>query len=325
MAKKFQFGDTNIDVPDFNFQGTKKLLFAVIVLVLGSSSFYTVDANENGVVLRLGQYSHTSMPGLHFMIPFVDSVEKVKVDYQFKQEYGYKTLKSGVKTTYSKRDYSFQSWMLTGDLNIAKVQWTVQYKIKDAKDFLFNVRDVENTISNVSEASMRLMIGDRSFSEVIQSERVAIASKAREYMQEVLDGYGAGISIQMVQLQGVTPPEPVADSFNEVNRAKQEQETMINDARKAFNKEIYRAEGEALKLIKEAEGYAIERVNNAKGDVALFSSILKEYIKAPKITKDRYYIETMEKVLSRIEDKVVVDSKLESILPLLNLDKGGKK
>ena len=292
MAKKFQFGDTNIDVPDFNFQGTKKLLLAVIVLVLGSSSFYTVDANENGVVLRFGKYSHTSMPGLHFMVPFVDSVEKVKVDYQYKQEFGYKTLQSGVKTTYSKRDFSYQSWMLTGDLNIAKVQWTVQYKIKDAKDFLFNVRDVENTISNVSEAAMRLMIGDRSFSEVIQSERVAIASKAKGYMQEVLDGYGAGISIQMVQLQGVTPPEPVADSFNEVNRAKQEQETMINDARKAFNKEIYKAEGEALKLIKEAEGYAIERVNNAKGDVALFSSILKEYKKAPKITKDRYYIET---------------------------------
>ena len=325
MAKKFQFGDTNIDVPDFNFQGTKRLLLAVVVLVLGSSSFYTIDANENGVVLRLGEYSHTSMPGLHFMIPFVDSVEKVKVDYQYKQEFGYKTLKSGVKTTYSKRDFSHQSWMLTGDLNIAKVQWTVQYKIKDAKDFLFNVRDVENTISNVSEAAMRLMIGDRSFSEVIQSERVAIASKAKSYMQEVLDSYGAGISIQMVQLQGVTPPEPVADSFNEVNRAKQEQETMINDARKAFNKEIYKAEGEALKLVKEAEGYAIERVNNAKGDVALFSSILKEYKKAPKITKDRYYIETMQRVLSRIEDKVVVDSKLESILPLLNLDSGGKK
>ena len=325
MAKKIQFGDTSIDVPDFNFQGTKRLIFSVIFLVLASSSFYTIDANENGVVLRLGKYSHTSMPGLHFMIPFVDSVEKVKVDYQYKQEFGYKTLKSGVKTTYSKRDFSYQSWMLTGDLNIAKVQWTVQYKIKDAADFLFNVRDVENTISNVSEAAMRLMIGDRSFSEVIQSERIAIASQAKEYMQEILDEYGTGVSIQMVQLQGVTPPEPVADSFNEVNRAKQEQETMINDARKAFNKEIYKAEGEALKLIKEAEGYAIERVNNAKGDVALFASILKEYNKAPQITKDRYYIETMEKVLSKINDKVIVDSKLESVLPLLNLDKGTKK
>ena len=145
--------------------------------------------------------------------------------------------------------------MLTGDLNIAQVHWIVQYKIKDAADYLFNVRDVENTIKDVSEATLRLMIGDRSFMEVLQAERRAIADAAKIHMQEILDKYETGIAIKMVQLQGVLPPDPVADSFNEVIRAEQEEETLVNEANQAFNKEIYRAEGEAKKLINEAKGY----------------------------------------------------------------------
>jgi len=174
----------------------------------------------------------------------------------------------------------------------------------------------------VSEATMRLMVGDRSFQEALQSERRMIADESAQSMQMLLDKYGAGISIQLVQLQDVHPPEPVADSFNEVNRAKQEQETLVNEGRQAYNKEIYLVEGQAEKLITEANGYAIERVNNAKGDVALFNAVLKEYWKAPQITKDRLYFETMEEVLGQMENKIIVDSKLESILPLLNL--GGK-
>ena len=125
--------------------------------------------------------------------------------------------------------------MLTGDLKIAEVKWVVQYKIKDAKNYLFNVKNVENTIFDVSEAAVRLMIGDRSFMEVLQAEREAVAIESRRYMQELLDKYNCGVSIQLVQLQGVVPPEPVADSFNEVNRAKQEQETLINEGKQAFN------------------------------------------------------------------------------------------
>jgi|TARA_B100001540_G_C15810021_1_gene644028 membrane protease subunit HflK len=293
------------------------ITFALIGLVV-ISSIYTVDANENAVVLRFGSYSGTKGPGLQFKLPFIDTVEKVKVDYQYKQEFGFRTLRPGVKTQYSKRGYENESWMLTGDLKIAEVKWVVQYKIKDAKDYLFNVKNVENTIFDVSEAAMRLMIGDRSFIEVLQSERESVALETRRYMQELLDSYNCGVSIQLVQLQGVVPPEPVADSFNEVNRAKQEQETLINEAKQAYNQKIFLIEGEAEKIITEANGYAIERTNQAKGDVALFESILLEYNKAPQITKDRLYLETMEEVLSNNKNKIIVDKDIENLVPFLN-------
>ena len=158
------------------------ITFALIGLVV-ISSIYTVDANENAVVLRFGSYSGTKGPGLQFKLPFIDTVEKVKVDYQYKQEFGFRTLRPGVKTQYSKRGYENESWMLTGDLKIAEVKWVVQYKIKDAKDYLFNVKNVENTIFDVSEDAMRLMIGDRSFIEELQSERESVALERRRYMQ----------------------------------------------------------------------------------------------------------------------------------------------
>ena len=299
------------------------LPFFIVFLLLGS--IYTVDANENAVVLRLGKYNSTTGPGLHLKLPFLDTVDKVKVDYQYKQEFGFRTLRPGVKTQYSNRGYEQESWMLTGDLKIAEVKWVVQYKIKDAKDYLFNVKNVENTIFDVSEAAVRLMIGDRSFIEVLQAERESVAIEARKYMQELLDSYKCGVSIQLVQLQGVVPPEPVADSFNEVNRAKQEQETLINEAKQAYNQKIFLVEGQAEKIITEANGYAIERTNQAEGDVALFESILLEYNKAPQITKDRLYLETMEYVLSNNKNKIIVDKDIENLVPFLNQKLNGLK
>ena len=324
MAQKVNFGDGEIQIPEFNFNKIGKLIFLVFTVVVLMGSFYTVGANENGVLTRLGKYSTTTMPGLHFKIPLIDNVEKVKVDYQYKLEFGFRTLKPGVKTKYSTRNFDDESWMLTGDLKIAEVRWVVQYKIKDAAKYLFNVKNVQNTIRDVSEATMRIMIGDRSFNEVIKSERSAISNGARLHMQEILDSYKAGISIQMVQLQGVVPPITVSDSFNEVNRAKQEQETAINEAKQEYNKQIYNIEGEAEKIINEARGYAINRVNTAKGDVASFEKVLKAYNKAPQITKDRIYLETMEEVLSKIPNKVLVSSELENFLPMLNVNGGSK-
>ena len=290
----------------------------MVSIFLIYSSIYTVDANENAVILRLGKYHATTTSGLQFKLPFIDSVYKVKVDYQYKKEFGFRTLKPGVKTHYSTRGYEDESWMLTGDLKIADVRWVVQYKINDTMKFLFNVKNIDETIFDVSESAMRLMIGDRSFIEVIQAERITIAVEAKQYMQEILDKYESGISIQMVQLQGVVPPEPVADSFNEVNRAKQEQETLINEALQEYNKQIYKIEGEAQKIITEAEGYAIERVNEAKGDANLFNSILKEYEKSPQVTKDRLFIEAMEEIYSSNKNKIIVDKDIEHLVPFLN-------
>lgn len=323
MSDSIKFGDSEIKLKKPDFKKIFSILLLFFVFITALSSFYTIDANENGVILRFGAYSHTQDPGLHFKIPFVDQVYKVRVDYQHKLEYGFRTLKSGVKTEYSRRNFSHESWMLTGNLNIAEVRWVTQYKIKDPVAYLFNVRGIENTIRDVSESVMRLKIGDRSFTEVMQTERIAIADKARTSIQEVLDKYNSGILIQLVQLQGVTPPTPVADSFNEVNRAKQEQETLINEARQEYNKEIYSVQGKSQKIVNEAEGYSVERINKAKGDTELFEMILKEYKKAPQITKDRYYIETMNEVLAKVKNKIIVDSNMENILPLLNIQKEG--
>jgi len=325
MADTFNMSDLNINMKAPQIKNMRMIIAAFILGFLLISSVYTVDANENAVILRFGAYSNTTGPGLQFKLPFIETVEKVKVDYQYKQEFGFRTIRPGVKTQYSTRGFEKESWMLTGDLKIAEVKWVVQYKIKDAKDYLFNVKNVENTIFDVSEAAVRLMIGDRSFMEVLQSERVSVALESRIYMQELLDSYQAGISIQLVQLQGVVPPEPVADSFNEVNRAKQEQETLINEAKQAYNQKIFLIEGEAEKIITEANGYAIERVNEAKGDIALFESILSEYQKAPQITKDRLYLETMEEIFSKNKNKIIVDKDIENLVPFLNQKINGFK
>ena len=325
MSDTFNMNDLNMKMKTPQIKNLRSIISVFVLGFLIMSSVYTVDANENAVILRFGAYTDTKGPGLHFKIPFIETVQKVKVDYQYKQEFGFRTLRPGVKTQYSTRGFEKESWMLTGDLKIAEVKWVVQYKIKDAKNYLFNVKNVENTIFDVSEASVRLMIGDRSFMEVLQSERESVALEAKKYMQELLDSYKSGVSIQLVQLQGVVPPEPVADSFNEVNRAKQEQETLINEAKQAYNKIIFLVEGEAEKIITEANGYAIERVNEAKGDIALFESILSEYKKAPQITKDRLYLETMEAILSKNKNKIIVDKDIENLVPFLNQKMNGFK
>ena len=325
MAKRIQFGNNYIDIPELpNHIGL--IIGGLLLFFMSFSAFYTVDANENGVVLFFGKYSRTTGPGFHFKLPFgIERVYKVKVDFQYKQEFGFRTNVPGRRTQYSSSNYGNESWMLTGDLNIAAVEWIVQYKIKDPKDYLFSVRDVENTIHDVSEAALRLMIGDRSFTEVIQKDRVIIADNTRQYMQKILDNYNSGISIKMVQLQSVLPPEPVADSYNEVVRAEQEEEKLENEANQAFNKEIFRADGEAKQMINEAKGYAVERVNNAKGEAVLFELVLAEYNKAPQITKDRYYIEKMNDIYSKTANKVIVDTRLENFLPMLNLNKKESK
>ena len=311
----------NFNFPDFD----KRKLRIIIPFVLGVFflflSVYTVEANENAVILRFGKYHSTYTSGLHFKVPLIDAVYKVKVDYQFKAEFGFRTLKPNVRTQYRSRGYEDESWILTGDLKIAEVKWVVQYKIKNAQDYLFNVKNVENTIFDVAETAMQLMIGDRSFIEVLQQERVAIGDEARKYMQNLLDQYQSGISVQLVQLQGVVPPKTVEDSFNEVNRAKQEQETLINEALQAYNKTVYKVEGDANRMITEAEGYAIERINTANGDADYYSSLFNEYKMYPEVTKSRMYIETMSYILSRNKNIIIVDKDIENLVPLLDHNK----
>jgi membrane protease subunit HflK len=296
----------------------------IAFLILIFTAYYQVEPNETGVVLRFGKMVRTAGSGPHFKIPFgLERVYLVKTDYQFKEEYGFRTERAGVKTQYSGADFTRESDMLTGDQNIASVTWVVQYRIRDAEAYLFHVRDVPGTIRDVAESTMRAVVGDMSFNEVIRLKRQAIELAVNERMQEILDLYGTGIDIKLVQLQDVHPPAPVKDSFDEVNRARQEMDQAINQAYQEYNKVIYRVRGEAEQQIKEAEGTKIERINEAKGDAARFTKLLREYRKAPEVTRQRLFLETMRHTLPRLRSVYIVDDSLKNMMPLLDF-RGGK-
>jgi len=300
------------------------IIGAVILLIFFYSTFYTVGAESVGVIQRFGEYSRTTPPGLHFKAPFgIEIVTKVPVTRILSQEFGFRTQKPGVRTIRSKQGFLEESLMLTGDLNVVVVEWILQYKVSDPKAYLFNIKRVEETLRDVSEAAMRQVIGDRSVDGVLTVERMQVGEDASQKMQEILDYYGAGIKIVTVKLQDVTPPDQVKPAFNAVNEAKQEKETMINEARKEYNAVIPKARGDAERLIKEAEGYAIDRVNRAEGDAARFLSMWKSYSVAKNVTKRRLYMETMAKVLPQVENKYIIDEDESGILRVLPLNELG--
>ncbi|MBI4880043.1 MAG: FtsH protease activity modulator HflK, partial [Planctomycetes bacterium] len=266
----------------------------------------------------------TEQPGLHFKWPLgIESAERVKADRVEKEEFGFRTLEADVRTRYSAKDYSVESLMLTGDLNQADVEWTVQYKIKDPRAYLFNVRDPQTTLRAISESAMRAVVGDRGVTEVLTVGKAEVESEAEKLLQSILDQYRAGIQIQRVKLQDVFPPEQVKQSFTDVEAAKQEKEETILMAQQGYNQEIPAATGSALKLISEAEGYKLDRVNRARGEAERFSAILAEYQKAPQVTRRRLYLEALADLLPRVTTKVIVDDAVTGLLPLLELG-GGK-
>lgn len=298
-------------------------VIVVLVLILIFTSFYTIDPDEVGIVLRLGKYTATTNPGLHFKIPFgIDNVYPIKVKRVFKKEFGFRTVQAGVRSRYTGGDrYLKESLMLTGDLNVAVVDWVVQYKIKGPKKYLFNIRSPKTTLRAISEAAMRRAVGDHTIDETLITRRVEIANKVQDKLQKILDSYNTGIHIVNVKLQDVNPPDRVKPAFNEVNEAKQEKEKMINKALAAYNQKIPKARGEAKKTVREAQGYSVNRINRSKGEVDRFLSMLKEYRKAENVTKKRLYLETLNEVLPKAGKKYIVDPKQKSILPLLKLNK----
>jgi len=296
-------------------------ILLVLVVIGALTSFYTIDPEEVGLVLRFGRYVRSSEPGLHFKLPLgLERVRKVPVQRQLKQEFGFRTLRAGVRTQYSQRDYGEESNMLTGDLNAAVVEWVVQYRIADPYLFLFRVRHVEETFRDMTEAVVRKVVGDRTVNEVLTVGRAEVAMEVQRQLQEMCVQYETGIKVEQVVLQNVNPPDPVKPSFNDVNEAQQERAKMINEAQAAYNKVIPRAKGEALRTIQEAEGYALSRVNSAQGDSARFTAVFAAYRRAPEVTRRRLYLETLQEILPRVRRKVVVDDDLRSVLPLLNLD-----
>lgn len=297
----------------------------VILVVIGifMTSWYKVQPDEEGVVLFLGKYSETVGPGLHFKLPFgIQTVEKVKVTIQQKEEFGFRTRQSGVQTAYESREYDEESLIVTGDLSIADVEWVVQYKIQSPPtNYLFKVKNHRATFRVMNEAVMRQVIGDRTVNEVLTSGRAEIESVTKDRLQNLCDSYEMGVRIEGIFLQDVNPPKDVKPAFDAVNKAQQEKQTQINQAMQEYNQAIPRARGEAEQMLEQARGYAIERVNNAKGDADRFMAIYKAYKEAPEVTRRRMYLETMEKVMQQTGRKYITDSEGSGVFPLLNLDK----
>lgn len=306
----------------------EKIIIACLILagLAAWSAFYTVPSDSVAIVQRFGRYLKEVPPGLHFKLPLgVDLATIVPVKRQLKQEFGFTT--PGASDPYqSPRDGEKETQMVTGDLNAALVEWVVQYRVSDPTKFLFKVREPSETLRYVSESVMREVVGDRTVDEVITIGRQEIESEALTKMQALSSKYEMGISIDQVQLKNINPPQPVQQSFNEVNQAQQEKEKLINEARRDYNKVIPLAEGEKDQRIREADGYSLKRINEAEGDIARFNALLREYIKAPEVTRRRIYIETLQEVMPNIRSKIIVDEKTRSILPFLNLDsqKGGQ-
>lgn len=301
------------------------IVLAVLVLVLGFSSFFTVNPEEVGIITRFGEFTRTAHPGLNFKIPFVEEVRFVPVQRQLKHEFGYRTVSSGVNTTYSKDPYTNESLMLTGDLNLADVEWVVQYRVQDPYNFLFKIRNPEQTLRDVSEAAMRQIVGDRTVNEVLTVGRAEVAAEAKKLIQRLCDEYQSGLRIEQIVLQDINPPDPVKPAFNAVNEAQQKKETLINQAKSAYNEVIPRARGRAEETIQKAKGYAVNRTNRAQGEASRFNQLYGEYIKAPEVTKRRLYLETIEKILPQIGNKIVTDQNGNNVLPLLQMQMDGVK
>ena len=295
-------------------------LLAAVVVAFGA--LYQVQPEEVGVVLRFGRYVRATEPGLRAKIPFAETVLKVPVQRQLKQEFGFRTIEPGIRTEYASfdRDATDESMMLTGDLNVAVVEWIVQYRVADPYLYLFKVRNLEDTFRAMNEAIMREVVGDRTVTEVLTVGRQEIESRVEEWLQNLANQYEMGITIDQVVLQDVNPPDPVKPSWDEVNQAQQQRDRMINEARAEYNRVIPRARGEAEQTVLQAEGYALDRVNRAQGEAARFEAVQAAYRQAPEVTRRRLYLETMQRILPRVGRKLYVDEDATGVLPLLSLD-----
>jgi membrane protease subunit HflK len=322
---KFRVFDNDVEVPDFqppNINGRTIVIGLAVILGLAMlwSTVYQIEPEENGIVLRFGAYvAPPKSPGLHFKLPFIDTVLKVPVERQLKQEFGFRTLEPGVRTQYSEAGLLEESLMLTGDLNVAVVEWIVQYRIADPFDYLFKVRNVEETFRDMNEAVMREVVGDRTVTEVLTIGRQEIEVNAQVLLQALCDQYETGIRVEQVVLQDVNPPDAVKPSWDAVNQAQQQKDRLINEAQADYNSVIPRAAGEAQQTILQAEGYALNRVNRSEGDAERFKAIYDEYRRAPNVTRQRLYLETMARMLPQVRNKIILDEQAQGVLPLLSI------
>jgi membrane protease subunit HflK len=295
------------------------VIIGIVVVVFLGTSVYIVDQTEEAVVTRFGRYLSTQGPGLQFKLPFgIDRHYIVNVKTVQTEQFGFRTLQSGVSSTYATQ--TNESTMLTGDLNIVEVEWIIQYRITDPVAWTFNVMERTATIRDVSRSAINMLVGDRSIMNIMGPERSAIENAGAEFMNETFRGYGLGIDVIAVKLQNIDPPAGVQEAFDDVNKAEQDMNRLINEGQQAYNAEIPRAKGDAERRIQEAQGYATERVNRANGDVARFNSVYEEYRNAPDVTRQRLYYEMIEAVFLEDAKTVIIDRSFDNFLPLRNLN-----
>ena len=313
---------SRVRLPRFPRGAVTAAVALIVAAVVAFGALYQVQPEEVGVVLRFGRYVRATDPGLRAKIPFAETVLKVPVQRQLKQEFGFRTMEPGIRTQYAAfdRDATEESVMLTGDLNVAVVEWIVQYRVADPYLYLFKVRNLEDTFRAMNEAIMREVVGDRTVTEVLTVGRQEIESRVEERLQDLANQYEMGITIDQVVLQDVNPPDPVKPSWDEVNQAQQQRDRMINEARAEYNRVIPRARGEAEQTVLQAEGYALDRVNRAEGEASRFAAVEAAYRQAPDVTRRRLYLETMQRILPRVGRKLYVDEDATGVLPLLSLD-----
>ena len=324
MKRTIKVGDEEIQIPaGLNSRVLVIGVIAVLALILISGIFYQISPEEMGVILRFGKFVRTTDPGLHAKMPLgMEKVIKVPIQRQLKMEFGFRTTNPGIRTEFRTTSETLkEAVMLTGDLNVAVVEWIVQYKIKDPYKFLFKFRDANTTFRYMNEAVVRKIVGDNSVDEVITIGRARIAMEAKEELQQLCDLYELGVDVDQLIFQDVNPPDPVKPSFNDVNESLQEKERKINEAWAEYNQVIPKAKGEAEEVLQQAEGYAMARVNRAKGDAQRFKDIYREYRNAPLVTRRRLYLETINEILPKVKQKIILDDKQKNLVPLLNLGK----
>jgi membrane protease subunit HflK len=325
MATARNFNSPQWEPPRIDVRLIGRIAAALIAIWAILSCFSTVPADSEGVVIRLGKFHDTVKPGLRFKMPLgIDQLTIVPVQRQLKLEFGFAT-PGATNPEQGAREPEAEQSIVTGDLNMALVEWVVQYRIEDPKQFLFGVREPEETLRASSESVMREVVGDRTVDEVLTIGRQDIENESLIRLKQLAPLYGLGVTIMQVQLKNVHPPRGVQASFNEVNQAQQEREQMINVANGEYNKSVPRARGEADQKLRSADGYALSRVNEARGDAERFSALLAEYLKAPEVTRQRIYLETMAEVLPGLERKLILDQDLSGLLPHLSLDRPAAK
>ena len=298
------------------------IIVGILALIFLGTSVFIVDQTEQAVITRFGKFIGIREPGLHVKLPFgIDRNYTVNVRTVQTEEFGYRTTRSGSYPAYS--DQPNESVMLTGDLNFVNVEWIIQYRVVDPKAWVFNVNERRDTIRDVSRSAINTLVGDRAIMDIMGIERSAIENEALAIMNDRFNEYGLGIGVIAVKFQNVIPPKGVQEAFDDVNKAMQDLERLINEGQQAYNEEIPKARGEAEKTIQIAQGYATERVNKANGDVARFNSVYEEYRRSPEVTRQRLYYEMIEEVFKDEKNTTLIDRNLQNFLPLMNM--GGSR